>query len=623
MPENVVITGNEAIARGFWEAGGKVAAAYPGSPTVSITETLKQLDGIDAAWAANEKVAMEMAMGASITGARTICIMKHVGLNIALDPLMTFTQTKTIGGFVLAIGDDPGLSSSQNEQDSRLLAQFANIPLLDPGTPMEAKDYTKAALKLSEEFQTPVMVRTTSRLCHARGIVQLENRQDSTIAGFHEDQSNFCMLPPYSNHQQYFMKERMEGLERYNQTSRLNRLETKGADTLVVTSGMVYGVLKEIDAAVDIYKLGMVWPLPVEKIRDLAKAYQQVLVLEEMMPVIEKELKSRGVVCEGKKYFSFTGELQFAEIRQGLIKAGVRLQPFGMAGEALPGTGADPALSETTAAGHDPLSLPEVIDRTPMLCAGCPHRPVFDALKKGKATVVGDIGCYSLGFLPPFEVHKTNISMGASLGMVLGMAKANRLAGIETPLVATIGDGTFFHSGLSGMVQLSDETENITVICMDNRTTAMTGGQATMTTNQLYGDEAKTNPRHFISIKSIVSACGVTDVQTVDQFQVKTLQKTIKEAMKRPGISVLIMERPCALNFKIVHPPYGVDPSICIGCRNCVNTNCPPINMHQYAGINALKSHIDPDMCVGCSVCSQVCPVNAIKPLKEMKQVWK
>lgn len=594
MSDKVVVTGNEALARGFWEAGGKVSAAYPGSPTVSITETLMKMDGIDASWATNEKVALEMAIGSSITGARSLCVMKHVGLNIALDPFMTFTQTKTVGAFVLAIGDDPGLSSSQNEQDSRILGQFSNIPVLDPATPQEALEYTKEAIRLSEHFQTPVMVRLMSRLCHARGIVEYNNRKDSVIPGFVEDMANFCMLPPYSNNQQYFMKDRMEKLATFNETYKFNHLDRKGSNTLIITAGLVSGVLKEIDPPADVYKLAMVWPLPVKKLVEVAKDYQKVLVLEEMMPVIETALKAGGIHCEGKKYFSFTGELGFDDIRQGLARAGV-LEPItAVAKETIP-----------------------TVERTPMLCSGCPHRPVFDSLKKLKATVIGDIGCYSLGILPPFQVHKTNISMGASLGMVLGMAKANRLAGIDQPLVATIGDGTFFHSGLSGMAQLSDVEENITVICMDNRTTAMTGGQKTVTTNEYYSEAKKEEPEHYISIHDIVKAMGIQDVEVVDQFQVKDFHRKLKNAMKRPGLSVIITTRPCALNFKIVNPPFYVDEKICIGCRNCVNTNCPPINMQKYPGIDALKSHINAEMCVGCSVCARVCPVNAIKPFAQ------
>lgn len=597
MSNKIVITGNEALARGFWEAGGKVSAAYPGSPTVSITETLMKMKEVDANWATNEKVALEMAIGSSITGARSLCIMKHVGLNIALDPFMTFTQTKTVGAFVLAIGDDPGLTSSQNEQDSRMLAQFANIPVLDPATPQEALDYTKEALRISEQFQTPVMVRIMSRLCHARGIVETNDRKDSHIQGFEEDMANFCMLPPYSNIQQYFMKERMEKLAVFNETNKLTQLDKKGHDTLIITSGLVSGVLKEIDPPADILKLAMVWPLPVDKLLTLAKNYKRILILEEMMPVMEKELRAAGLDCQGKKYFSFTGELGFEDVRKGLEEAGV--------------------LKRSESKPAEPV---DTVDRSPMLCSGCPHRPVFDSLKKLKATVVGDIGCYSLGILPPFQVHKTNISMGASLGMVLGMAKANRLTGIEKPLVATIGDGTFFHSGLSGLAQLSDVTENITVICMDNRTTAMTGGQKTVTTNEYYSQSGKEEPDHYISIHSIVEAMGIKDVEVVDQFQVKEFHRKLKDAMKRPGLSVIITTRPCALNFKIVNPPFYVDEKICIGCRSCVNTNCPPINMKKYKGIEALKSHINEDMCVGCSVCSQVCPVNAIKPLAQKNQ---
>lgn len=594
MSEKRVITGNEAIAQGFWEAGGKVSAAYPGSPTVQITDALMKMKEVDANWGTNEKVALEMAIGSSITGARSMAIMKHVGLNIALDPFMTFTQTKIVGGFVLAIGDDPGLSSSQNEQDSRILAQFANMPVLDPATPQEALDYTKEALRLSEQFGSPVMLRIMSRLCHARGVVEVNERQDSVISGFEPNQANFCMLPPYSNAQQYFMKDRMEAAAEFNNTYKFNQLDKKGHDTLIITSGLISGVIQEINPKADIFKLAMVWPLPLDKIKELAKDYKQILVAEEMMPVMEKELKANGIACEGKKFFPFTGELGFDIVKDALIQAGV-----------------------LDAEEAKELKSEPVVGRSPMLCAGCPHRPVFDSLKKLKATVVGDIGCYSLGILPPFEVHKTNISMGASLGMVLGMAKANRLAGIDEPLVATIGDGTFFHSGMTGMVQLADVEENITVICMDNRTTAMTGGQRTMTTNELYKDDNKEEPPHYVSIKNIVDAVGIKDVEVVDQFQVKEFHKKVKDAMKRPGVSVIITTRPCALNFKVVNPPFYVDENICIGCRSCVNTNCPPINMQKYEGIESLKSHINADMCVGCSVCSQVCPVGAIKPLSE------
>lgn len=611
MSEKVVLTGNEAIARGFWEAGGKISAAYPGSPTVSITDTLLHMKEVDASWATNEKVAMEMAMGASITGARSLCIMKHVGLNIALDPFMTFTQTRTVGGFVLAIGDDPGLSSSQNEQDSRILAQFANIPVLDPATPQEALDYTKEALRISEQFETPVMVRIMSRLCHARGIVEQNPRRDSVIPGFVEDQANFCMLPPFSNRQQHFMQERMERLRQFNETYKYNDLTRKGHDTLIITAGLIAGVIEEIGPKADVLKLAMVWPLPLEKIRALAREYRQILVAEEMMPVMEKELRASGIPCEGKKYFSFTGELGFAEVREALARAG--LLDEAAVPPSLDLTERTPGLGET----KEKTAEAPLVERTPMLCAGCPHRPVFDSLKKLKATVVGDIGCYSLGILPPFEVHKTNISMGAALGMALGMAKANRLAGIDKPVVATIGDGTFFHSGLSGLAQLADVRENITLLVLDNRTTAMTGGQKTVTTNEYLKEDHKDEPMHYIPVGRIAEAMGIEDVEVVDQFQVKEFHRKLRDAMKRPNLSVLITTRPCALNFKIVNPPYWVDPKICIACRNCVNTNCPPINMQRYPGIGALKSHIHQDMCVGCSVCSQVCPVNAIKPFAQ------
>ena len=580
-----ILTGNEAVSRGFWEAGGLIASSYPGSPTVSILESIKTYDEIYAEWATNEKVAMEVAMGGSIAGARSLVSMKHVGINIASDPFMTFTQIKTNGGFLLVVGDDPGLTSSQNEQDSRFWGKFANIPILDPSSPQEVKDYIKDGLKISEEFNTPVLIRLTSRLCHSRGVVKLEEREEVNSAGFIEDQSRYCMLPPYANAAQYFMKERIEKLKTFNNNNSKNTLEINNSKILVITSSLCYANLKEINAPVDILKLAMVWPLPIEYIKSISDKYDKILILEETLGFIEEELKINNIAVEGKKYFPFTGELSVDIIRTGLKEAGViDFTPKNIEAEK--------------------VSL-----RTPMLCSGCPHRPIFHILKMAKATVMGDIGCYSLGILEPFEVHKTNISMGASLGMVLGVAKAHKKLGINKPMVATIGDGTFFHSGMTGFLQLVGCKENITVIIMDNRTTAMTGGQITPTTSEYF----KHIDSNAVSIAGVLKSFGIEDITIVDQFKYKETKETILNAMKREGLSVVITTRPCAINFKVKEPHFYVDENICISCRNCIKTNCPPISMKQYEGKEKKNSYIDPDMCVGCSVCSQVCPVEAIK----------
>ncbi|WML36378.1 indolepyruvate ferredoxin oxidoreductase subunit alpha [Clostridium sp. OS1-26] len=593
LNEKVVLTGNQAISRGFWEAGGVVASSYPGSPTVEILESLKNYPEVYCEWGTNEKVAFEVAMGGSFAGARSMVSMKHVGINIAADPFMTFTQIKTKGGFILVVGDDPGLTSSQNEQDSRFWGKYANIPVFEPSNPQEAKDFVKIGLNISETFNTPVLLKMTSRLCHCRGIVELSDREEKEVEGFVAEQSRYCMLPPNANKQQYFMKERMEKLQGFNNELDLNTLdEVEGSDTLIISSGMPYECLKELNVKASILKLAMVWPLPIEKIKNLSSKYKQIIVIEELMPYIEEALKMNEIEVKGKEYFSFTGELTIDEIRKGLEKLDI--------------------ISKADVNETD-VESEEIPPRTPMLCSGCPHRPIFHILKMANATVMGDIGCYSLGILEPFEVHKTNISMGASLGNAIGVAVAQSKAGKKKPIVATIGDGTFFHSGMTGMLQLAKTKENITVIVMDNRTTAMTGGQETFTT----GDYFKDRDSYSISIPEVLKAFGIKDITIVDQFKYKETKEAIHAAMKREGLSIIVTTRPCALNFKIKQPHFYVDENICISCRSCIRTNCPPISMKQYPGKDKKNSYINPDMCVGCSVCSQVCPVGAIKRSSE------
>ena len=589
MNDKKILTGNEAISRGFWEAGGMIATSYPGSPTVQILDSLKQYEEIYSDWGTNEKVAMEIAMGGSIAGARSMVSMKHVGVNIASDPFMTFTQTKTKGGLLLVVGDDPGLSSSQNEQDSRFWGKFANVPILDPSSPQEAKDFARQGLKISETFHTPVIIRMMSRLCHCRSAVELLKREESIPEGFVPEQGRYSMLPPYSNAQQFYMKERMEKLQKFNEEYEYNHLEEgNDNDFLIITSGLIYESLKELELKnITILKLGMIWPLPIEKIKKLHGDYKNVIVLEEMMPFIEQELKINGIAAKGKEYFSFTGELTIEDIKIGLKKAGVLMN-----------------CEEIEVQQKD-----DIITRTPMLCSGCPHRPIFHILKANNATVIGDIGCYSLGIQEPFEVHKTNISMGASLGMALGVATVHSKINKQKPIVATIGDGTFFHSGMTGFIQLAKTKENITVIVMDNRTTAMTGGQNTPTTGEYFKEE----PGYHCSIYDILKSFGIVDITVIDQFKYKETKETINNAMKRPGLSVVVTTRPCALNFKIKSPHFYVDENICISCRSCLRSNCPPISMKMYPGKEKKNSYINPDMCVGCSVCSQVCPVGAIK----------
>lgn len=598
MPkQKTTMTGNQAVARGFYEAGAHIAASYPGSPTVEILETVKEIcPEAYAEFSINEKVAVEVAIGGSFSGARAMATMKHVGVNVAMDPLMTFTQTKINGGFVLVTGDDPGMASSQNEQDNRNLGKFANMAVLDPGNSQEALEYTKKAFELSEQYNMPVMVRITSRVCHGRCVVETGTREEVAIKGFNGETKDYCMIPPHTFAKQYIMKDRIEKLSQEAPQTGLNRYEPSPSgrrDILVVTSGLVYYNLKELGTDLSIYKLGMVYPLPAAEIKELSQEYKQVIVLEEMTPFIENELKLAGIACEGKRYFSFTGELPTEVIEKGLIEAG--------------------AIETSSFQTPQPM---ETVDRLAMFCAGCPHRPVFDILKKAKADVVGDIGCYSLAMLDPINLSSSIISMGASLGIMKGMNKANSLAGKKKPLVNVIGDGTFFHSGMTGianMLHQLDPTDNLTVIILNNGLTAMTGGQPTAVSAKYWETGADMN----VDIPSLLKGMGFERIRVVDQFDYKEAKQVITEEMKFEGLSIIMTTRPCALNFKIKETPFYVDENVCIGCRSCVKTNCPPLLMKAYEGHDKLKSSIDPDLCVGCSVCSQVCPVGAIKRVGE------
>lgn len=597
MNQKTTMTGNQAIARGFYEAGGQLATSYPGSPTVEMLETIKEIcPQAYSEFSINEKVAVEVAIGGSFSGARSMATMKHVGVNVAMDPLMTFTQTKINGGFVLVTGDDPGMASSQNEQDNRTLGKFANMAIFDPGNSQEAISFTKNAFDISEKYNMPVMVRITSRVCHSRGIVELNERLEKPISGFNGDIKDYGMIPPNTFAKQYVMHDRIEQLKTDSSNFEFNRYEessTGRKDVLIVTSGLMYYNLKELNLDLSIYKLGMVYPLPLDKLKELASKYEQVIVIEEMLPFIENELKLAGIPCEGKKYFSFTGELHTEIIEKGLLDANV--------------------IQKTTYEIPQPV---DTVNRLPMFCAGCPHRPVFDILKKSKANLIGDIGCYSLAVLEPIELSSSIISMGASLGIMKGMTKANTLAGQKKALVNVIGDGTFFHSGMTGAINMLhklDPTENMTIIILNNGLTAMTGGQPTAVSGHYWDQGADM----YVEIPNLLKGMGFERIKVIDQFNYKEAKTIINEELKHEGLSIIMTTRPCALNFKIKETPFYVDPEMCIGCRTCIKTNCPPLLMKKYDGHDKLKSSINPDMCVGCSVCSQVCPVGAIKRIGE------
>lgn len=586
--QKVILSGNQAIARGFYEAGGVVATAYPGSPTVEVIESVKEYPEVYAEFATNEKVALEMGIGSCFGGVRTMVVMKHVGVNICMDPLMTFTQAPIDAGFMLVTGDDPGMASSQNEQDNRILGKFANMAVFDPSDSQDAKDFVGVGLDLSEEYHLPVMLRITSRICHARSGVELGERVEKEGIPFSERQDKYCMLPPHTFKHQYTMKERIEKLSQRANDLGINRLEKNGSDTLVITSGICYYNLKEVCPDVDIYKMGMVYPLPIENIKKISKDYKRIVVIEEMMPFMENELKLSGIDCVGKGYFPFTNELHSEVIEEGLVKLGI--------------------LEKRALKDHE---ADDTTPRGPLFCPGCPHRPVFDILKKSRVRVIGDIGCYTMGLLYPMEVLKANISMGSSVSMVKGMRLAmDRVGEQDKPIVGVIGDGTFFHSGLPAFANLKYQLtgeENITMIILDNGTTGMTGGQPTAESYKL------DNLGQDIPVDALLRDMGFDDITKVDQFDYKAAKEAIVGATKRKGVSIIITTRPCALRYKVRETPFEVDPNVCIGCRTCIKTNCPPLRMKKYDGIEKLKSSIDPNQCVGCSVCAQVCPVGAIK----------
>lgn len=588
MNKKLMMTGNEAIARGFYEGGGVLATSYPGSPTVGIISAINNYKEIYSEFSTNEKVALEVAIGASFNGARAMVAMKHVGLNISLDPLMAFTEIPTQGSFLLVTGDDPGLSSSQNEQDNRNLGKFANMAIVDPCSSQEALDFTKEGLNLSSQFNIPMMLRITSRLCHSRSIVTVTDRVSQDIVGMEKNPKKYCMIPSNAKSQQLYMKERLAAVEKYAYDTPINKYEERNnKDYLIITSGMMYENLKELNLDISIWKLGLIYPISKKKALEITSDYKNVIVIEEMTPFIENELKLMGISCIGKEYFSLTGELSIELIEKGLSDAGI--------------------ISKTT---NNKIEIEAIVPRHPVFCTGCPHRSTFDIIKKSKADlVIGDIGCYSLGALPPFEESNSIISMGASVGITKGILKSRKSN--DKPIVSVIGDGTFFHSGIPSFINLlhqSNGEENVTFLILDNRTTAMTGGQHN-------GSSGRFNSKNDlkVSIKELLETIGFKDVQEINQYDYKNANEKINQAIESKGISIFILNGPCALKYKLNKPYYYVDPTICIGCRNCVHTGCPPIEMKKYENIEKLKSSIDKDMCLGCSVCAQVCPVNAIK----------
>ena len=567
--------GNEAVARGLYEAGVRVASAYPGTPSTEITEAAVKYPEISCEWAPNEKVATEAACGASIAGARSFCAMKHVGLNVAADPLFTMSYIGVNGGMMLAVADDPGMHSSQNEQDSRNYARAAKVPMLEPADSAECKEFTKLAYGLSEEYDTPVILRLTTRIAHSRSIVETEDRQDLPLKEYQKDPAKNVMLPAFAKPKHEKVEARTQALIRYAETTPLNRVELNGSKTGVITAGACYQYVKEaMGDTVNYCKLGLVWPLPEQLLKDFAAQCETVYVVEELDDFIENHCKALGLAVTGKERFPRCGEFS-----QKLVK---KL----LTGEEAKSV----ALAET------------IPVRPPVMCCGCPHRGVFYALKREKVYVSGDIGCYTLGASAPLSAMDACICMGASVSALHGYNKARGPEG-EKKAVAVIGDSTFIHSGITSLIDIAYNATNSVVIVLDNSITGMTGHQQNPTT----GYNIKGDPAAAVDLEALCRAVGIRRVTVVDPYDLKEVTRVLKEELAAEEPSVIISRRPCALLKYVKHKPaLKVEPEKCIGCKSCLGIGCPAISLREG------KAVIDGTQCVGCGVCTTLCPKGAI-----------
>ncbi len=573
--EKKLLIGNEAVARGLYEAGLRVASSYPGTPSTEITECVAKYDEIYSEWAPNEKVAMEVAVGAAIAGARSFCAMKHVGLNVAADPLFTASYTGVNAGMVIAVADDPGMHSSQNEQDSRHYAKASKIMMLEPSDSDECLQYAKLAFTLSEKFDTPVILRLTTRVAHSRSLTALSERVDNGLSEYKKDPMKYVMMPGMAIKKHIVVEQRILDQIAWAETVDINTEEINSTEIGVITSGITYQYAKEaLGKNASYLKLGCVYPLPVEKIKSFAAKCKKVYVLEELDPFIEEHCKQNGIEVIGKDAFTLQGEYS-----QSLIKQVI--------------------LGETDESVKTDLEIPA---RPPVLCAGCPHRGLYYALKKLNVTVSGDIGCYTLGALAPLAMMDTCVCMGASVSALHGRNKAD--AENAKKSVAVIGDSTFMHSGVTGLINIAYNQSNSTVIILDNSITGMTGHQDNPTT----GKTIKGDPTTAVSLELLAKAVGIDRVRVIDPYNLQECEDVLREEIAAEEPSVVISRRPCALLKYVKHnPPMHVNPDKCVGCKMCMKIGCPAISMKNK------KSVIDFTQCVGCNVCSQLCKFDAIE----------
>ncbi len=575
-----LMLGNEAVARGLYEAGCSVLSSYPGTPSTEISEAAAKYPEIYAEWAPNEKVAMETAFGAALAGKRSFCGMKHVGLNVAADPLFTISYTGVNAGMVIGVADDAGMHSSQNEQDSRHYAKAAKLPMLEPADSAEALAFAKLAYELSERFDTPVLLKMCTRVAHSQSIVETGERQEPAPRPYEKDPKKYIMMPGYAKLRHPAVEARLAALAEYAETAPCNRVEP-GADHSIgiITHSTSYQYVKEACGdRFPVLKLGMAWPLPEKLIREFAASVSLLVVVEELDGFIEDHCRNLGLALAGKDYFSPIGELS-----QNIVAEKLGLK------------------------AHEGVALETPIPpRPPVMCAGCPHRGLFYTLSKGKYTVIGDIGCYTLGAVAPLNAIDAVVCMGASISGLHGFTKAGGSEGRKT--VAVIGDSTFVHSGMTGLVNVAYNDSNSTVIILDNSITGMTGHQQNPTT----GFNLKGDPAAKVDLEALCHAIGINRVRVVDPYDLAACETAIKEETEAEEPSVIISRRPCALLKYVKHKaPLTVDAAACKGCRMCMKIGCPAISMEGG------KAKVDATLCTGCGVCSELCKFGALCAGKE------
>jgi indolepyruvate ferredoxin oxidoreductase alpha subunit len=591
-PQLEILSGNEAIARGAWEAGARFASAYPGTPSTEIMEALARYDDVYAEWAPNEKVAVEAATGASMAGARALACMKHVGLNVAADPFFSSSHVGVTGGLLIVSADDPAMHSSQDEQDNRNYAKFAKMAMVEPADADEALRFVGAAFELSEKFDTPVLFRTTTRTSHAQGVVRLGERVPPAepLLTLDRDPAKHLMMPHNAGPRHAFIEQRLLDLAEFAETTELNHVEMGDERVGIITSGAAYGSAKEAFPQASFLKLGMTYPLPKRLIADFRARVERLYVVEELDPFLEELIRLQGVQVDGgKDILPLCGEFNPGLVARLLSDAGV------------------PGVDENLV-----LELPEAADdlpdRPPTLCPGCSHRGVFVALRRLRAFVSGDIGCYSLAALPPFEAMHCSTCMGAGISMAHGMSKVmDADADMKNRPVAIIGDSTFFHTGIASLLDVAYNRSNVVTVILDNRTTAMTGGQE----NPGMGKTLSGAQAPDVDIPALVRALGITRVREIDPLNVAETQAVLKEEIAADEPSVVIATSPCVLEYRIKRDAYHVDADMCTGCKVCLRAGCTALSLYKNKD-GEPRVQIDPTACSGCGVCSQLCRYEAI-----------